>query len=75
MSVFEKYALACQLGREPAMNFISSTLVTQDRPMIVMRITLALCSMGLTFVAYEGIRSPFFGFYYPICKSRMYQKW
>jgi len=67
MSVFEKYALACQLGREPAMNFISSTLVTQDRPMIVMRITLALCSMGLTFVAYEGIRSPFFGFYYPIC--------
>jgi hypothetical protein len=69
MSIFQKYAVACQLGREPAMNFISSTLVTKDRPMIVMRITLALCSTILTFVAWEGIRSPFYGLYYPICKS------
>jgi len=67
MSTLQNYAVACQLGREPAMNFISSTLVTQDRPMIVMRITLALCSTCLTFVAWEGIRSPFFGLYYPIC--------
>ena len=68
ISRLEKYAQACALGREPAMNFISSTLITQDRVFIVMRIVLALWSMTLTFVAWEGIRSPFYGLYYPIGK-------
>ncbi|CBY11902.1 unnamed protein product [Oikopleura dioica] len=66
MSRLEKYAQACELGREPAMNFISSTLITQDRAFIVMRVVLALWSMTLTAVAWEGVRSLFYGFYYPI---------
>jgi len=68
MSRLEKYAQACELGREPAMNFISSTLITQDRAFIVMRVVLALWSMTLTAVAWEGVRSLFYGFYYPIGK-------
>lgn len=73
LSRLEKYAQACQLGREPAMNFISSTLITQDRVFIVMRIVLALWSMTLTFVAWEGVRSPFYGLYYPIGKNIQFE--
>ena len=71
LTKLEKYAQACKLGQEPAMNFISSTLVTNDRTYIIIRIILALWSSALTLVTikWEGIRALFSGSYYPIGKS------
>ena len=67
----EKYAQACKLGQEPAMNFISSTLVTNDRTYIIIRIVLAIWSLLLTIVTFEqeGARALFIGSYYPLGDS------
>ncbi|CAG5080690.1 Oidioi.mRNA.OKI2018_I69.PAR.g9684.t1.cds [Oikopleura dioica] len=64
MTKFEKYAFACQLGREPAINFVNSTLVTNDRAYVVLRLILGLTStLGQTFV---GASTPLRGLNYPI---------
>ncbi|CAG5080685.1 Oidioi.mRNA.OKI2018_I69.PAR.g9683.t1.cds [Oikopleura dioica] len=64
MTRFEKYAFACQLGREPAINFVNSTLVTNDRVYVLLRLILGLTSiMRLTWV---GSSTPFRGLNYPI---------
>ena len=64
----EKYAQACKLGQEPAMNFICSTLITNDRVYIVIRLVLAIWSSALNLVTFdaEGIRGIFGGSYYLI---------
>ena len=64
MTRFEKYAFACQLGREPAINFVNSTLVTNDRAYIIIRLVLGLTQcIQLTYV---GSSSPFRGLNYPM---------
>ncbi|CAG5110334.1 Oidioi.mRNA.OKI2018_I69.chr2.g4746.t1.cds [Oikopleura dioica] len=52
-------------GQEPAMNSISSTMITNDRVFIIMRITLAMWSLTMILFGWEGIRSIIFGAYFP----------
>ena len=68
MTTLEKYAQACKFGQEPAMNFVSSTLVTNDRVYVIMRLTIAIWSLSLTAVMNEGLRTVVFGSYFPLGK-------
>ena len=70
MTRLETYAQACKHGQEPAMNFVSSVLVTNDRVYIVIRLIIAIWSMFLTLsaVEWEGIRGIVAGLYYPTGK-------
>ncbi|CAG5110333.1 Oidioi.mRNA.OKI2018_I69.chr2.g4745.t1.cds [Oikopleura dioica] len=65
MTRFQKFAQYCKLGQEPAMNSISSTMITNDRVFIIMRITLAMWSLTMILFGWEGIRSLIFGAYFP----------
>ena len=51
------------------MNFISSTLINNDRAFITIRVTIAIWSLTLTANGYEGRRSLFFGAYFPMGKN------
>ncbi|CAG5102291.1 Oidioi.mRNA.OKI2018_I69.chr1.g232.t1.cds [Oikopleura dioica] len=66
LTKIEQYSQNCRLGQEPAMNFISSALITNDRAYIVIRCILAFSSLFLTVSANEGVRSIFLGAYYPL---------
>ena len=47
------------------MNAISSTVITNDRVFIIMRITLAMWSLTMILFGWEGLRSLIFGAYFP----------
>lgn len=66
LSIWEKICEGTKLGTEPAINFVSSCLITNDRVFIVIRIIMALYSMTLTILGFAGIRSLIFGSYFPL---------
>jgi hypothetical protein len=66
LSCFEKYSMGTKLGQEPAINFVSSCLVTNDRIFILIRIIMALWSLTLTIFGWSGNRSIIFGSYFPL---------
>ncbi|CBY07415.1 unnamed protein product [Oikopleura dioica] len=66
MNGWEKFCTEFKLGQTPAINFVSSCLVTNDRVFITLRIILALWSLMLTIFTWAGSRSVFFGTYYPL---------
>ncbi|CAG5077797.1 Oidioi.mRNA.OKI2018_I69.PAR.g8814.t1.cds [Oikopleura dioica] len=66
MTSLERYAQACKFGQEPAMNFVSSTLVTNDRVYVIIRLTIAIWSLSLTAMINEGLRTWIFGSYFPL---------
>jgi len=66
MNGWEKFCTEFKLGQTPAINFVSSCLVTNDRVFITLRIILALWSLLITIFTWAGSRSVFFGTYYPL---------
>ena len=66
LSIWEKFCEGTRLGTEPAINFVSSVLVTNDRVFILLRVVLAIWSLVITVYTWAGQRSIFFGSYYPL---------
>lgn len=66
MNGWEKFCHEFKLGQTPAMNFVSSCLITNDRVFITLRVILAVWSLVLTIFTWGGNRSIFFGSYYPL---------
>jgi len=66
LTYWEYFCEGTKLGTEPAINFVSSCLVTNDRVFIIIRIVMALWSMTLTILGFAGIRSIIFGSYFPL---------
>jgi hypothetical protein len=66
LSCFEKFSMGTKYGQEPAINFVSSCLVTNDRIFILIRIIMALWSLTLTIFGWSGNRSIIFGSYFPL---------
>ncbi|CBY17798.1 unnamed protein product [Oikopleura dioica] len=66
MNGWEKFCTEFKLGQTPAINFVSSCLVTNDRVFITLRVVLAIWSMVITLFTWAGTRSIFFGSYYPV---------
>ena len=50
------------------MNFISSTLINNDRVFVIIRVVIAIWSLTLTLNGWEGQRSLYFGSYFPMGK-------
>ena len=66
LNYWEAFCEGTKLGSEPAINFVSSCLITNDRVFIIIRIVMALWSMTLTILGFAGIRSIIFGSYFPL---------
>ena len=66
MSNWESFCHNFKLGQTPAINFVSSCLITNDRVYIILRIILAIWSLTLTIFSWSGNRSIVFGSYYPL---------
>ncbi|CAG5079380.1 Oidioi.mRNA.OKI2018_I69.PAR.g9240.t1.cds [Oikopleura dioica] len=66
MNCWEKFSQDCKLGQEPSMNFISSTLINNDRAFVLIRVVIAIWSLTLTLNGWEGQRSLYFGSYFPM---------
>merc|ERR1712032_1155816 len=66
LSIWEKFCEGTKLGTEPAINFVSSCLITNDRVFIIIRIIMALYSLTLTILGFAGMRSIVFGSYFPL---------
>jgi hypothetical protein len=66
LGIWEKICEGTKLGTEPAINFVSSCLITNDRVFIIIRIIMAFYSMTLTILGFAGIRSIIFGSYFPL---------
>jgi len=66
LSIWEKFCEGTRLGTEPAINFVSSVLVTNDRVYIIIRVFMAVYSMTLTYLGWAGVRSIIFGAYFPL---------
>ena len=66
MSGWEKFCHQFKLGQTPAINFVSSCLITNDRVFILLRVILAIWSLVITLYTWAGQRSIFFGSYYPL---------
>ena len=66
MTRWEKFCHEFKLGQAPAINFVSSCLITNDRVFITLRVVLAIWSLVVTIYTWAGSRSIFFGSYYPL---------
>lgn len=66
LDIYQSTYQDCKLGQEPSMNFISSTLVTNDRAFVVVRVAIAIWSLTLTLNGFEGQKSFYFGSYFPM---------
>jgi len=66
LTYWETFSEGTKLGTEPAINFISSCLVTNDRIFIIIRLVMAFWSLTLTILGFAGIRSIVFGSYFPL---------
>jgi hypothetical protein len=66
LNIWEKFCEGTKLGSEPAINFVGSCLITNDRVFIIIRIVMATWSMTLTILGFAGIRSIIFGSYFPL---------
>jgi hypothetical protein len=66
MNGWEKFSHEFKLGQTPAMNFVGSCLITNDRVFILLRVVLAVWSLVITIFTWGGNRSIFFGSYYPL---------
>ncbi|CAG5081503.1 Oidioi.mRNA.OKI2018_I69.PAR.g9893.t1.cds [Oikopleura dioica] len=71
-SVIEKKLVASELYLYGLLTFhklVSSTLITNDRVYIIMRVAIAIWSLTLTTAGWEGNRSAFFGAYFPMAPA------
>jgi len=66
LTYWEIFCEGTKLGTEPAINFVGSCLVTNDRVFIIIRIVMALWSLTLTILGWAGARSIIFGSYFPL---------
>jgi len=66
MTRWEKFCQEFKLGQTPAINFVGSCLITNDRVFITLRVILAIWSLVVTLYTWAGSRSIFFGSYYPL---------
>ena len=66
MTGWENVCQESELGQAPAINFVSSCIITNDRVFITLRVMLAVWSLVLTVYTFAGNRSVFFGTYYPL---------
>ena len=66
MTGWENICQEFKLGQAPAINFVSSCIITNDRVFITLRVMLAVWSMVVTVYTFAGNRSIFFGTYYPL---------
>jgi len=66
MTGWENICQEFKLGQAPAINFVSSCIITNDRVFITLRVMLAVWSMVVTVYTWAGNRSVFFGTYYPL---------
>jgi len=66
MNGWEIFCTEFKLGQTPAINFVSSCLITNDRVFITLRVILAIWSLVVTIFTWAGNRSIFFGSYYPL---------
>lgn len=66
MNRWETFCQGFKLGQAPAINFVSSCLITNDRVFITLRVILAVWSLVITIYTWAGNRSIFFGSYYPL---------
>ena len=66
MTRWENICQEFKLGQAPAINFVSSCIITNDRVFITLRVMLAVWSMVVTVYTWAGNRSVFFGTYYPL---------
>ena len=66
MNGWEKFSDEFKLGQTPAMNFVGSCLITNDRVFIILRVVLAVWSLVITTFTWGGNKSIVFGSYYPL---------
>ena len=69
MTGWENICQEFKLGQAPAINFVSSCIITNDRVFITLRVMLAVWSMVVTVYTFAGNRSIFFGTYYPLAAT------
>ena len=69
MTRWETFSQGFKLGQAPAITFVSSCLITNDRVFITLRVILAVWSMVITVFTWAGNRSVFFGTYYPLAAT------